>query len=69
MLELDAELLVHAPARLGHQRERVGRRRAAGVLDEVRVARRDQGAADPVALRARTASISRPGAALAGAGS
>ena len=50
VLELDAELLARTAARLGHQREAVGGRRAAGVLDEVRVLRRDHGAADPVAL-------------------
>src|SRR5215210_1264627 len=50
--ELDAELLTRATARLAHQRERVGRSRAVGVLDEVRVARRDLGAPDPVAAEA-----------------
>ena len=54
VLELDAELLARAPARLGHQRDRVGACGAAGVLDEVRVPRRDLRAADPVALAART---------------
>ena len=37
-------------ARLRHQRQAVGARRAAGVLDEVRVHRRHDGAADAVAL-------------------
>src|SRR5437016_14442906 len=46
MLELDAESLPDAPARLGHQRETVGRRRTAGVLDEVRMPRRDQRSPD-----------------------
>ena len=50
-LELDAELLARAPARLAHQREAVGRRRPAGVLDEVRVLRRDDRATDPVPLQ------------------
>ncbi len=52
VLEPDAELLVRATPRLGHEGERVRRRRAAGVLDEVRVLRRDLGAADPVPLEA-----------------
>ena len=38
---VDAEALVHAPPRLDHQRDRVRARRAAGVLDEVRVPLRD----------------------------
>ena len=42
VLELDTELLAHAPARLGHHRDAVGGRRTARVLDEVRVARRDR---------------------------
>src|SRR4051812_947189 len=50
VLELDPEPLVHAPPRLGHQRDAVGARRPVGVLDEVRVARGDDRAADPVAL-------------------
>src|SRR5207244_6049261 len=49
-LELDAELLRRAAAGLGHQRKSVGRPRLAGVLDEVRVPRRDLRAADPVTL-------------------
>ena len=50
VLEHDAEPLVDAPPRLGHQRDRVRRGGAAGVLDEVRVPRRDHRAADPVPL-------------------
>src|SRR5579884_2977859 len=52
VLELDSEALVHPPPGLGHQREAVGRRRPARVLDEVRVPRGDDGASDPVALEA-----------------
>ena len=51
LLELDAELLARPAPRLGDQGEAVGRRRAAGVLDEVRVTRRDDRAADAVALQ------------------
>ena len=40
-----------APARLGHERDRVGGRGTVGVLDEVRVLRRDLRAADPVPLQ------------------
>ncbi len=67
MLELDAEPLAHPAARLDHQRDAVGRGRLAGVLDEVRVARRDQRAADLVALEAALldqlprAPLRRPG--------
>ena len=42
MLEHDAEMFVGTEPRLGHQRERVGGRGLAGVLDEVRVAGRDR---------------------------
>ena len=52
VLELHPELLPRAPSCLGHQRETVGRRRPAGVLDEVRVLGRDDRAADLVALQA-----------------
>src|SRR5439155_15312911 len=52
VLELDAVLLPGAAPCLGHQRDRVLGARAAGVLDEVRVSRRDLSAADPVALQA-----------------
>jgi hypothetical protein len=47
VLEDDPELLVHPATRLGHQRDRVGGGGTAGVLDEVRVQRRDDRAADP----------------------
>ena len=60
-----AELVVHAAPRLGHQRERVGRGRAARVLDEVRVPLRDHRAADPVPLQPARLD-QRAGAALAG---
>src|SRR4051812_33861736 len=52
VLELDAEPFERPPPRLRDQREGVGRRRVARVLDEVRVARRDHGAAHAVALQA-----------------
>ena len=52
MLERHAELLARPAARLGHQRDRVLAARAARVLDEVRVLRRDLCSADPVALEA-----------------
>ena len=52
VLELEPEALVDAAAGLGHQRDRVRRGRPIRVLDEVRMPRRDQGAADPVALQA-----------------
>src|SRR5947209_3134255 len=52
VLELDTELREDAPPRLDHQRQRVGRRRTVRVLDEVGVARRDDRAADAVALQA-----------------
>src|SRR6185437_1729510 len=45
VLELDAEPLARPPPRLLHQRDHVGRARATQVLDEVRVHRRDAGAA------------------------
>jgi hypothetical protein len=48
VLEPHAELLQRAPASLGHEREGVGGRRAVGVLDEVRVLRRDLSASDPM---------------------
>src|SRR5262245_44976069 len=50
VLEVDAELLTRTAARLPHQREAILARRPAGVLDEVRVTRRDDGAADRVPL-------------------
>ena len=43
VLELDAELLAGAAARLAHQRDRVRRAGGAGVLDEVRVRRARSG--------------------------
>src|SRR5918911_2726745 len=52
VLKLDAELLQRAPPGLLHQRQRVGRAGTARVLDEVRVAWRDLGASDAVALQA-----------------
>src|SRR5438445_561808 len=52
MLEHHAKLLVGAPPRLCHERECVGRRRATGVLDEVRVLRRNLRAADRVTAEA-----------------
>src|SRR5262249_38311513 len=42
VLELDAVGLEHPAARLRHDGEAVGRRRRVGVLDEVRVPRRDE---------------------------
>src|SRR5256885_2837834 len=51
VLELDAVLLAGASAGFCHQRNRVGGAGSVGVLDEVRVARRDLGAADPVPLQ------------------
>src|SRR5262249_57647712 len=50
VLELDAVLLPGGAARLGHEGECVRRARAVGVLDEVRMPRRDLRAADAVAL-------------------
>src|SRR5256714_5495932 len=50
VLQPHVELLVSAPSRLGHESESVGGRGAVGVLDEVRVLRRDLGASDPMAL-------------------
>src|SRR5581483_7276764 len=41
VLEVDAELLPRSTPRLGHQRDGVGGPGAVGVLDEVRVPRRD----------------------------
>src|SRR4051794_139748 len=52
MDELDPELLPCAAPGLPHQREGVCRPRATGVLDEVRVLRRDLRPADAVALEA-----------------
>src|SRR5437763_15361920 len=52
VFELDSVLLVRPAACLGHQRDGVGRACSVGVLDEVRMPRRDPGAADPVALQA-----------------
>src|SRR5256714_4999097 len=50
--KLDTKLLEGPPPRLLHERECVGRAGAAGVLDEVRVPRRDLSTTDPVALEA-----------------
>src|SRR6266571_994972 len=52
VLELDAVLLPGAAARRRHQRNRISRPRPVRVFDEVGMARRDLGAADPVALQA-----------------
>ena len=52
LLELHAELLPCPPPRLAHQSEAIDARRAVRVLDEVRVPRRDHGAADPMPLEA-----------------
>src|SRR5438045_8240981 len=52
VLEHEVELLVGTAPRLRHQREGVGRRRAAGVLDEVRVLRGDASPANRVAPEA-----------------
>src|SRR5262245_10832691 len=57
-LQHDAVLLVHAAARLDHEGHAVRARRAVGVLDEVRVLRRDLRAADPVPLE--TAELEHP---------
>src|SRR3954469_14737939 len=51
-LELHAELLGGTTPRLGHQRDRLGRTRLRGVLDEVRVPGRDLGPTDAMALQA-----------------
>ena len=68
VLELDAEPLPHAPPRLDHECDAVGGGRAAGVLDEVRVPRRDLGATDHVTLQ--PALLDQPaGAAVACPGS
>src|SRR5579862_660401 len=58
VLELDAETLVDARSGLGHQRQRVGRGRAACVLDEVGVPLGDHGAAPPNPFQA--ALLDRP---------
>src|SRR4051812_23291904 len=58
VLELDAVLLECTAPGLGHQRDRVLAPRIAGVLDEVRVHRRDLRAADPVPLQ--TARLDHP---------
>src|SRR4051812_4226182 len=50
--ELDPELLPRAAACLAHQGDGILRTGLAGVLDEVRVLRRDLRAADAVALQA-----------------
>ena len=50
-MELDAELLARPVAGLDDQRDCVGRRRPAGVFDEVGVLRRDLRAADPMAAQ------------------
>src|SRR5829696_419813 len=52
VLQVDAELLARAPPRFDHQRERVLGPRRVGVLDEVRVARRDLSATDAEAAQA-----------------
>src|SRR5438132_4366282 len=52
VLELDAVLLPGPAPRFCHQRERIVRPCAVGVLDEVRVTRGDLRAADPMALQA-----------------
>src|SRR4029079_6077239 len=52
VLEPDAELLERAAARLGHESERVCSGGPIGVLDEVRVLRRDLGSAAAMALEA-----------------
>src|SRR6186997_420465 len=57
-LEHDAELVEHATARLGHQLDRVACRGAACVFDEVRMPRRDDGAADAISLQ--TAQFDHP---------
>src|SRR5262249_40039239 len=59
VLEVDVEALARPAARLPDQRGHVGRAGVAGVLDEVRVHRRDARAADLEALE------QRPGAELA----
>ena len=52
MLELDSELLLRPAPRLGHQRHGVRGAGTVRVLDEVRMAGRDLGTPDPVALEA-----------------
>src|SRR5690242_3522498 len=52
VLQADAELLERAPARLGHERERIRGRGAVRVLDEVRVLRRDLRSAAAIAPEA-----------------
>src|SRR6185312_897490 len=52
VLELHAEALAGAPTGLLHQRDHVGRAGIADVLDEVRMHRRDAGAAGREALQA-----------------
>ena len=49
-LEQRSEPIQHPLPCLGHECERIAGRSAARVLDEVGVARRDEGATDPVAL-------------------
>src|SRR3954453_1118672 len=51
VLELDSVLREYPATCLGHQSDRVGSAGPVGVLDEVRVPRRDLRAADPVALQ------------------
>src|SRR6202020_2514886 len=63
-LQLDAEALQHALAACGHHRERVGRARGAGVLDEVRVLRREARAADRQAITAGLGEQQAGGAAF-----
>src|SRR5581483_7547158 len=61
VLELDAEAARDAGAGFGHQRDRVGRRRLAGVLDEVGVSVRDPRPADLEALEtALLDGVARP---------
>src|SRR3954463_3508473 len=52
VLEVDAELLARAAARLCHEREAIGSRGFPRVLDEVGVLRRDHGAAYAMPLQA-----------------
>src|SRR5256885_3119913 len=49
VLQPHVELLVSAPARLGHERESIGGRGALGVLHGNRVLRRDPGPPPPLA--------------------
>ena len=51
VLELDSVFFVRPASRFGHQCKRVSGPSCVGVLDEIRVPRRDLRAADPVALQ------------------